>query len=190
MAWSTPPTCSSAIRGEALASLGTVRGGGGRRPRGRAQRRGVRSRPGRADRLADLGPPDAVGDRPCPRRRRSAPGARSRPPAGADGGRRRARGSLDRDFRTGSSRWPPPVAWRRACPSPGPWCGRPGCGNGAWSAACPLVAMANDEELDPRTRILAGAAAFGTFGERGRRERGACGTPGARSPGARPNRAE
>ena len=34
------------------------------------------------------------------------------------------------------------------------------------AGACPLVAMANDATLDPRVRILAGAAAFGTFGER------------------------
>jgi GT2 family glycosyltransferase/glycosyltransferase involved in cell wall biosynthesis len=34
------------------------------------------------------------------------------------------------------------------------------------AGACPLVAMANDGTLDPRVRILAGAAAFGTFGER------------------------
>jgi GT2 family glycosyltransferase len=34
------------------------------------------------------------------------------------------------------------------------------------AAACPLVAMATDETLDPRVRILAGAAAFGSFGER------------------------
>jgi hypothetical protein len=32
--------------------------------------------------------------------------------------------------------------------------------------ACPLVAMATDEALDPKVRILAGAAAFGSFGER------------------------
>lgn len=32
--------------------------------------------------------------------------------------------------------------------------------------ACPLVAMVNDENLDPRIRILAGAAAFGSFGDR------------------------
>ncbi len=31
--------------------------------------------------------------------------------------------------------------------------------------ACPLVTMANDENLDPRIRILAGAAAFGSFGD-------------------------
>jgi tetratricopeptide (TPR) repeat protein len=34
------------------------------------------------------------------------------------------------------------------------------------AGACPLVAMAGDEALHPRIRILAGAAAFGTFGER------------------------
>ena len=34
------------------------------------------------------------------------------------------------------------------------------------AGACPLVAMATDATLDPRVRILAGAAAFGTFGER------------------------
>ena len=34
------------------------------------------------------------------------------------------------------------------------------------AGACPLVAMANDGTLDPRVRILAGAAAFGSFGER------------------------
>jgi hypothetical protein len=34
------------------------------------------------------------------------------------------------------------------------------------AGACPLVAMATDETLDPRVRILAGAAAFGSFGER------------------------
>jgi GT2 family glycosyltransferase len=34
------------------------------------------------------------------------------------------------------------------------------------AAACPLVAMARSEALDPRVRILAGAAAFGSFGER------------------------
>lgn len=33
--------------------------------------------------------------------------------------------------------------------------------------ACPLVAMARNEDLDPRVRILAGAAAFGSFGEHG-----------------------
>ena len=32
--------------------------------------------------------------------------------------------------------------------------------------ACPLVAMVNDDNLDPRIRILAGAAAFGSFGDR------------------------
>jgi GT2 family glycosyltransferase/tetratricopeptide (TPR) repeat protein len=31
--------------------------------------------------------------------------------------------------------------------------------------ACPLVAMVNDQDLDPRVRILAGAAAFASFGE-------------------------
>jgi GT2 family glycosyltransferase/glycosyltransferase involved in cell wall biosynthesis len=34
------------------------------------------------------------------------------------------------------------------------------------SGACPLVAMATNEAQDPRVRILAGAAAFGSFGER------------------------
>jgi GT2 family glycosyltransferase len=34
------------------------------------------------------------------------------------------------------------------------------------AGACPLVAMATDATLDPRVRILAGAAAFGSFGER------------------------
>ncbi len=34
------------------------------------------------------------------------------------------------------------------------------------AGACPLVAMATDAALDPRVRILAGAAAYGTFGER------------------------
>jgi GT2 family glycosyltransferase len=34
------------------------------------------------------------------------------------------------------------------------------------AAACPLVAMATDGTLDPRVRILAGAAAYGSFGER------------------------
>jgi tetratricopeptide (TPR) repeat protein len=34
------------------------------------------------------------------------------------------------------------------------------------ASACPLVAMSNDVALDPRVRILAGAAAFGSFGER------------------------
>ena len=34
------------------------------------------------------------------------------------------------------------------------------------AGACPLVAMASDATLDPRVRILAGAAAFGSFGER------------------------
>ena len=34
------------------------------------------------------------------------------------------------------------------------------------AGACPLVAMAASETLDPRLRILAGAAAFGSFGER------------------------
>jgi GT2 family glycosyltransferase len=34
------------------------------------------------------------------------------------------------------------------------------------ASACPLVAMAANETLDPRLRILAGAAAFGSFGER------------------------
>jgi GT2 family glycosyltransferase/tetratricopeptide (TPR) repeat protein len=34
------------------------------------------------------------------------------------------------------------------------------------AGACPLVAMANDGTLEPRVRILAGAAAFGSFGER------------------------
>jgi hypothetical protein len=33
------------------------------------------------------------------------------------------------------------------------------------AGACPLVAMAHDATLDPRVRILAGAAAFGSFGE-------------------------
>jgi len=33
------------------------------------------------------------------------------------------------------------------------------------AGACPLVAMAMNEDLDPRARILAGAAAFGSFGE-------------------------
>jgi tetratricopeptide (TPR) repeat protein len=33
-------------------------------------------------------------------------------------------------------------------------------------SACPLVAMAQDDERDPRMRILAGAAAFGTFADR------------------------
>jgi GT2 family glycosyltransferase len=33
-------------------------------------------------------------------------------------------------------------------------------------SACPLVAMAQDKEGDPRVRILAGAAAFGTFADR------------------------
>ncbi|TAN30989.1 glycosyltransferase [bacterium] len=32
-------------------------------------------------------------------------------------------------------------------------------------AACPLVAMANNEQLDPRVRILAAAAAFGSFAD-------------------------
>lgn len=32
--------------------------------------------------------------------------------------------------------------------------------------ACPLVAMAKNEDLDPRLRILAGAAAFGSFADR------------------------
>jgi GT2 family glycosyltransferase/tetratricopeptide (TPR) repeat protein len=34
------------------------------------------------------------------------------------------------------------------------------------ASACPLVAMSNQKDLHPRVRILAGAAAFGTFGER------------------------
>jgi tetratricopeptide (TPR) repeat protein len=34
------------------------------------------------------------------------------------------------------------------------------------AVACPLVAIANDEAKGPRTRILAAAAAFGSFGER------------------------
>jgi len=34
------------------------------------------------------------------------------------------------------------------------------------ASSCPLVAMANNSALDPRTRILACAAAFGAFGER------------------------
>jgi GT2 family glycosyltransferase/tetratricopeptide (TPR) repeat protein len=33
------------------------------------------------------------------------------------------------------------------------------------ASACPLVAMATSEALDPRVRVLAGAAAFGSFGE-------------------------
>jgi GT2 family glycosyltransferase/tetratricopeptide (TPR) repeat protein len=33
------------------------------------------------------------------------------------------------------------------------------------AAACPLVAMANEKALDPRVRILASAAAYGSFGE-------------------------
>lgn len=33
--------------------------------------------------------------------------------------------------------------------------------------ACPLMAMARNADLDPRVRILAGAAAFGSFGEHG-----------------------
>ena len=33
-------------------------------------------------------------------------------------------------------------------------------------AACPLVAMAKNEDLNPRLRILAGAAAFGSFADR------------------------
>jgi len=33
-------------------------------------------------------------------------------------------------------------------------------------SGCPLVVMANDEHLDPMTRILAASAAFGSFGER------------------------
>lgn len=33
--------------------------------------------------------------------------------------------------------------------------------------ACPLVAIANNTDMDPINRILAGAAAFGSFGERG-----------------------
>lgn len=35
------------------------------------------------------------------------------------------------------------------------------------AGSCPLVAIAKNDDLDPRTRILAGAAANGTFGERG-----------------------
>jgi GT2 family glycosyltransferase len=34
------------------------------------------------------------------------------------------------------------------------------------ASACPLVAIANDPAVDPHVRILAGAAAFGVFGER------------------------
>jgi GT2 family glycosyltransferase/tetratricopeptide (TPR) repeat protein len=34
------------------------------------------------------------------------------------------------------------------------------------SSACPLVVVANDESQDPRLRILAAAAAFGSFGDR------------------------
>jgi len=33
------------------------------------------------------------------------------------------------------------------------------------AGACPLIAIAQNEDLDPRVRILAGAAAFGSFGE-------------------------
>jgi GT2 family glycosyltransferase/tetratricopeptide (TPR) repeat protein len=35
------------------------------------------------------------------------------------------------------------------------------------ATACPLVVMARDEDLDPRIRIRAAAAAYGSFGERG-----------------------
>jgi GT2 family glycosyltransferase/tetratricopeptide (TPR) repeat protein len=35
-----------------------------------------------------------------------------------------------------------------------------------FASACPLVAMVNDATLDPRERILAGAAAFGSFADR------------------------
>ena len=34
------------------------------------------------------------------------------------------------------------------------------------SSACPLVVIANDESLDPRVRLLAAAAAYGSFGDR------------------------
>jgi GT2 family glycosyltransferase len=34
------------------------------------------------------------------------------------------------------------------------------------AGACPLVAIVKNEELDPRVRILAGAAAYGSFGDR------------------------
>ncbi|HEY1762658.1 MAG TPA: hypothetical protein VGG17_08715, partial [Acidimicrobiales bacterium] len=34
------------------------------------------------------------------------------------------------------------------------------------SSACPLVVIANDESRDPRLRLLAAAAAFGSFGDR------------------------